>query len=321
MWKWLYNNIGPGDDSASDTDSSTPTTYDRRPSNKRVAVDEEIEDHRRGNIFGDNGFERVYSTTFSQGATVWTYWVPELPLPAVLAASRDILFRSAFRYPFYPLYSDFAEESEDGTRQPSLVRGLVEEYPNILSQPVVLPRCELDSECRRRSSVKGDNWPRNRVEPPPLSPPSSPLPLLTGGNRHLRDYFEDSSAPSSTHPDHCRCRRRQPLFAPAQPSTSTANKHRTTTTATSTNRPSSTDMSALSSYSHGLAMARSAGHTGIIEPLRRYDPRPHPAQRDSKPPLPVHISLTTPERALERYPQQGRREVVQRAQQLRPRDR
>ncbi|KAI0542729.1 hypothetical protein GGR58DRAFT_522806 [Xylaria digitata] len=248
----------------------------------RPAVGEAAEDPRRGERFSDNGFEKVYSTAFSQGTTVWFSYFPEPPLPAE------------------PV------EEKDGTLR--LNRGLEEDWPTIpLSD---LPCHQHRLKVLPPSFIPGDTWPQNRIPPLPPPPPQAPLPLLLDGKRMLGGCFRDSAASGTIYPEYPRPQLRSSF---AQPPMSTP---RGTTAAVSTHEPSNTDAPEIlsSSYSHGLAMARSGGHDGIIEPLRPLNPPGLAPKRSEFAPRPSKDPLlpTIPEQTLEKSPQEEPRESVER---------
>ncbi|KAI0419059.1 hypothetical protein F5X98DRAFT_385241 [Xylaria grammica] len=269
-----------------DEEDYPPATAPGRSGNGHVPVGRVVPDPQQGNISGNTGSAQVHSTSSSTGST-------------------------------YQLYNDHPEESADGTRRPSLSGAVIEEAPGIPRQTTSPHRRLEDNREVQRRWDRGDDWPRNRVialSPPPRAPP---LPLLKCGKSHLRGYF---ATPSATRPAH---RENQP---PSPPNKGKGKgKGKAVAPATSEERPSREDTSEMlaSSYAHGLAMARSTGHQGIIEPMRIQRLLSHPARSDApnSPIQAVPISLAIPPKAATQYPARGSSGSVPRGQQFQPRDR
>ncbi|KAF2969010.1 hypothetical protein GQX73_g4577 [Xylaria multiplex] len=259
MFDWFNDIINTGgspqDEAAPETTETTETTETAETSDtagtSRPAVGEAVEDPRTDSTVDGSGFEQVYSSTFSHGATEWFSYFPPPPVPAVLAPNRDDLFRPTPRYSYYPL---------------SVLR------------------------CLQPSSIEGDTWPRNRI---PALPPPPPQPPLS---------FVRYRSPANSYPEYPRPQLRSSF---AQPPNLTP---RGTTIAMSTHDPSNTVAPELlsSSYSHGLAIARSGGHGGIIEPLPPLNPpTPRRARSVFAPgPSTDPLSPTVPEPTLTKSPQE-----------------
>ncbi|TRX98385.1 hypothetical protein FHL15_000459 [Xylaria flabelliformis] len=198
--------------------------------------------------------------------------VLSLPPPVLLAPIRGTVIRRAHRGPVYrQRHQATTDKSREESHQPVPDRRLGQCSEVAVPQPAFSLPHGNDAEdiAPERGSVLGDNWLRARVERP--STPSLPIPLT--GRNCVVDSFVSDSSDSPAH--HRSSEPQSPAFSELSNSTITLGRDGFTTTTTTTNtknespspipsppRKPATEP-AKPRYTHGLAMARAAGHLSI----------------------------------------------------------
>ncbi|KAI0545058.1 hypothetical protein F4679DRAFT_588886 [Xylaria curta] len=233
---------------------------------------------------------------------------PSLPPPVLLVPARNTIIRCACRDQVYrQRHQATTDDIREESRQPVLWRRLGPCLEVAVPQPALsLPHGGVAAEdiVPERGSVLGSNWLRARVGRP--STPPSLLPS-TGRNCVADPFLGDS-------PAHHRSSEPQPS-APQELSESTITLGRdgyTPTTTTITKNESSppspspplkpATKSAKPRYTHGLAMARAAGH--IVVP-HRTPPLPRgPPRSDYRDARAVSMAIVSSRR--QEYPERDR---------------
>ncbi|KAI0862810.1 hypothetical protein F4860DRAFT_98136 [Xylaria cubensis] len=201
--------------------------------------------------------------------------VLSLPPPVLLAPTRNTVIRRARRGPVYrQRHQATTDNPREDFSQPVLDRRCSEVT---VPQPAFsLPHgSDAEDIVPEGGSVLGDNWLRARVERP--SAPSLPVPLTD--RNCVVDPFVSSSSDSPAH--HRSSEPQPPAFSELSKSTITLGRDGpTTTTSTTTTTKNESPVPppsppckpatkpAKPRYTHGLAMARAAGHLSIVGPHR-----------------------------------------------------
>ncbi|KAI1749292.1 hypothetical protein F4782DRAFT_533578 [Xylaria castorea] len=196
------------------------------------------------------------------------------PPSAMLAPARSTIFRYApGGLTHRERHRDTAEDSREESHQPRLGRRLGSRPGATVPRPGFSPRHGGGAEniIPERGCVPGNNWPRGRVERP--STPPSLLPL-TARHRLPGWLGSDSSDSPARRPKHHRSSEPRPTVFPEPPkqTITPGRDSRTTITVTKNEplprKPETEIEPARPKYTHGLAMARAAGHQRIVGPHR-----------------------------------------------------